>query len=179
MNLLIKSRSLIKNAANLTKFYGTKPAEEIKKLLDNNKVVVFMKGVPEAPKCGFSNAVVQILRMHGVSYDSHNVLEDETLRQGKWQSHAKRPLDSQTLQVSKTTRSGPRSRRCSSRETLWVAAISCFKCTRTETWSKSSRRLGFEAHSWTSRKSQKEAKTGTRSRLERNDLWLPCVPKIV
>lgn len=41
-----------------------------------------MKGVPDAPKCGFSNAVVQILRMHGVQYHSHDVLEDEDLRQG-------------------------------------------------------------------------------------------------
>nr|CAH7758800.1 unnamed protein product [Callosobruchus chinensis] len=41
-----------------------------------------MKGVPEQPQCGFSNAVVQILRMHGVKYDAHNVLQDEDLRQG-------------------------------------------------------------------------------------------------
>lgn len=32
-------------------------------LVNENKVVVFMKGVPEAPKCGFSNAVVQVLRL--------------------------------------------------------------------------------------------------------------------
>lgn len=42
-----------------------------------------MKGVPEEPRCGFSNAVVQILRMHGVTYDAHDVLEDENLRQGR------------------------------------------------------------------------------------------------
>ena len=41
-----------------------------------------MQGNPEAPKCGFSNAVVQILRMHGVKYDAHDVLLDEDLRQG-------------------------------------------------------------------------------------------------
>lgn len=51
--------------------------------LQKNKVVVFMKGVPEEPRCGFSNAVVQILRMHGVTYDAHDVLKDEALRQGK------------------------------------------------------------------------------------------------
>jgi len=52
-------------------------------LVKKNKVVVFMKGVPEEPRCGFSNAVVQILRMHGVSnYDSHDVLKDEDIRQG-------------------------------------------------------------------------------------------------
>ncbi|XP_015910388.1 glutaredoxin-related protein 5, mitochondrial [Parasteatoda tepidariorum] len=56
--------------------------EEIQKLVNNNKVVIFMKGVPDQPRCGFSNAVVQILRMHGVKYDSHNVLEDEKMRQG-------------------------------------------------------------------------------------------------
>lgn len=41
-----------------------------------------MKGVPDAPRCGFSNAVVQILRMHGIQYDSHDVLANEELRQG-------------------------------------------------------------------------------------------------
>jgi len=42
-----------------------------------------MKGVPDEPRCGFSNAVVQILRMHGVTYDAHDVLKDEEFRQGK------------------------------------------------------------------------------------------------
>lgn len=42
-----------------------------------------MKGVPESPRCGFSNAVVQIMRMHGVEYDAHDVLKDEDLRQGE------------------------------------------------------------------------------------------------
>lgn len=42
-----------------------------------------MKGTPAAPKCGFSNAVVQILDFHGVKqYDSYNVLEDDDLRHG-------------------------------------------------------------------------------------------------
>lgn len=41
-----------------------------------------MKGIPEEPRCGFSNAVVQILRMHGVTYDAHDVLKNEELRQG-------------------------------------------------------------------------------------------------
>jgi len=57
--------------------------EQVDKLVKNSKVVIFMKGVPDEPKCGFSNAVVQVLRMHGVTnYDSHNVLEDENIRQG-------------------------------------------------------------------------------------------------
>ncbi|KAK1124913.1 Glutaredoxin- protein 5, mitochondrial [Melipona bicolor] len=56
--------------------------DKIANLVKKNKVVVFMKGVPDSPKCGFSNAVVQILRMHDVKYDAHDVLEDESLRQG-------------------------------------------------------------------------------------------------
>lgn len=66
-----------------TRFLSAEPAiTDISKLVKNNKVVVFMKGVPDAPQCGFSNAVVQIFRMHGVTYDSHNVLVNETIRQG-------------------------------------------------------------------------------------------------
>lgn len=61
---------------------NTSPNDKFKELVNRNKVVVFMKGVPEQPMCGFSNAVVQILRMHGVQYDSHNVLADEGIRQG-------------------------------------------------------------------------------------------------
>ncbi|KAJ8270043.1 hypothetical protein GJAV_G00109730 [Gymnothorax javanicus] len=54
-------------------------AEMVKK----DKVVVFMKGTPAQPMCGFSNAVVQILRMHGVDdYGAYNVLEDQELREG-------------------------------------------------------------------------------------------------
>ncbi|XP_037934906.1 glutaredoxin-related protein 5, mitochondrial-like [Teleopsis dalmanni] len=56
--------------------------DTLSKIVRTNKVVVFMKGNPEAPRCGFSNAVVQIFRMHGVPYDAHDVLESEELRQG-------------------------------------------------------------------------------------------------
>lgn len=58
--------------------------EVFEKLVNTNKVVIFMKGNPEAPRCGFSNAVVQILRMHGVQYDAHDVLQNDELRQGKY-----------------------------------------------------------------------------------------------
>ncbi|XP_070501591.1 uncharacterized monothiol glutaredoxin ycf64-like [Chironomus tepperi] len=54
----------------------------IDEMTRKSKVVVFMKGNPEAPKCGFSNAVVQIFRMHGVDFEAHDVLADEELRQG-------------------------------------------------------------------------------------------------
>ncbi|XP_018331786.1 glutaredoxin-related protein 5, mitochondrial [Agrilus planipennis] len=75
-------RSLLKNYVQIARFYSTKSKEEIDKLVKGKNVVVFMKGVPEEPRCGFSNAVVQILRMHGVKYEAHDVLKDESLRQG-------------------------------------------------------------------------------------------------
>ncbi|KAJ3657913.1 hypothetical protein Zmor_009689 [Zophobas morio] len=82
LNIFSKSNNLLRTAASLARFYSAKPAEEIQKMVNNNKVVVFMKGVPEQPRCGFSNAVVQIMRMHGVKYEAHDVLADEALRQG-------------------------------------------------------------------------------------------------
>jgi len=46
------------------------------------KVVVFMKGVPDAPMCGFSNAVVQVMKAEGVAFKGLNVLADPDLRDG-------------------------------------------------------------------------------------------------
>lgn len=45
-------------------------------------VVLFMKGTPEAPQCGFSHQVSQLLAYLGVPFHSVNVLEDENIRQG-------------------------------------------------------------------------------------------------
>ena len=63
---------------------GDKPeiSTRISGLVSKSDIVVFMKGVPSAPRCGFSNAVCQIFRMHNVEIDAHDVLEDEELRQG-------------------------------------------------------------------------------------------------
>jgi monothiol glutaredoxin len=48
----------------------------------SNDVVLFMKGTPQFPMCGFSGQVVQILDYLGVSYKGLNVLENEELRNG-------------------------------------------------------------------------------------------------
>lgn len=58
--------------------------KNVEQIVKKDKVVVFMKGTPAQPMCGFSNAVVQILRMHGVEkYTAYNVLENQELRQGQ------------------------------------------------------------------------------------------------
>jgi monothiol glutaredoxin len=48
----------------------------------SNDVVLFMKGTPQFPMCGFSGQLVQILDYVGVPFKGINVLEDDTLRQG-------------------------------------------------------------------------------------------------
>lgn len=57
-------------------------AERIHELVSGNDVVLFMKGVPAAPQCGFSQAVVQMLKHMGVAYESVNVLADGEIREG-------------------------------------------------------------------------------------------------
>ncbi len=54
----------------------------IKNEVDSNEVVLFMKGTPNFPQCGFSGQVVQILDYVGAPYKGINVLEDDALRQG-------------------------------------------------------------------------------------------------
>jgi monothiol glutaredoxin len=58
----------------------------IEQFIDNevkaNDVVLFMKGTPQFPMCGFSGQVVQILDHLGVSYKGLNVLENDELRNG-------------------------------------------------------------------------------------------------
>jgi len=48
----------------------------------NNDVVLFMKGTPDFPQCGFSGQVIQILNYVGVDYKGINVLDDDDIRQG-------------------------------------------------------------------------------------------------
>lgn len=63
---------------------GSGSKEAVERLVRAHPVVVFMKGNPAQPQCGFSNAVVQILRLHGVNdYHAYDVLQDPDLRQGR------------------------------------------------------------------------------------------------
>ena len=54
----------------------------IKNEIDNNEVCLFMKGTPDAPQCGFSMAVSNILKILKVNFKGINVLENQELRQG-------------------------------------------------------------------------------------------------
>jgi len=54
----------------------------IKNEIENNEICLFMKGTPDAPQCGFSMAVSNVLKHLEVNFIGINVLEDENLRQG-------------------------------------------------------------------------------------------------
>ena len=56
--------------------------EQIAQDIKNNKIMIYMKGSPEAPQCGFSARAVEILKSYKIPIGTRNVLADENLRQG-------------------------------------------------------------------------------------------------
>ena len=59
-----------------------KTKEFIDNEINNNEVCLFMKGTPDAPQCGFSMAVSNILKLLEIKYKGINVLENEQIREG-------------------------------------------------------------------------------------------------
>lgn len=56
--------------------------DKIEKMIKSNDVVLFMKGSPDFPQCGFSANVVGLLNNLNIQYTSYDVLQDDLLRQG-------------------------------------------------------------------------------------------------
>ena len=56
--------------------------DQIKQTLTDNPVVLYMKGTPALPQCGFSGLSIQILEECGVEFTSVNVLENDEIREG-------------------------------------------------------------------------------------------------
>ena len=57
-------------------------AERIQHEIDDNRIMLYMKGAPEFPMCGFSSQVVEVLKHLNVEFGSADVLQDAELRQG-------------------------------------------------------------------------------------------------
>ena len=55
---------------------------QIQEAIDKDKIVLFMKGTPDFPQCGFSGRVIKILEQFGTEYQEYDVLEDSELRDG-------------------------------------------------------------------------------------------------
>ena len=56
--------------------------DQIENEISNNEVCLFMKGTPDAPQCGFSMAVSNMLKILEVNFKGVNILENEDIRQG-------------------------------------------------------------------------------------------------
>ena len=56
--------------------------EQIKNLINENDICLFMKGTPDVPQCGFSLAVANVLKHLNVKFKGINVLENDEMRQG-------------------------------------------------------------------------------------------------
>lgn len=56
--------------------------ERLKHLINRHRIMLFMKGIPSSPRCGFSRQIVEILDSFHVSYDAFNILEDDDVREG-------------------------------------------------------------------------------------------------
>ena len=56
--------------------------DRLTKLVNRSNIMLFMKGLPSGPECGFSRTIVGILDETGEPYDAFNILEDDEVRQG-------------------------------------------------------------------------------------------------
>lgn len=56
--------------------------EKIKQQVEKDRIVLYMKGTPALPQCGFSQVTAEILRRLGVKYQAYDVLQDPALREG-------------------------------------------------------------------------------------------------
>ena len=56
--------------------------DKISNLIEENKILLFMKGNPKFPQCGFSSLACQILDASGVNYETVDVLQDQDVREG-------------------------------------------------------------------------------------------------
>ncbi|CAD6582330.1 MAG: monothiol glutaredoxin grx5 [Alectoria sarmentosa] len=81
----ILSKPFMRVTPSQSRLLSTETRAAIDTAVASNSVVLFMKGTPETPQCGFSKASIQILGLQGVDpnkFSAFNVLEDEELRQG-------------------------------------------------------------------------------------------------
>mgnify|MGYP000337435397 CR=1 FL=1 len=56
--------------------------DKIEKQLDEDQIILYMKGDPSMPMCGFSAKVIDILQQYDINFKTYNILMDEELRQG-------------------------------------------------------------------------------------------------
>ncbi|KAL3233752.1 Monothiol glutaredoxin-5, mitochondrial [Nakaseomyces bracarensis] len=81
----LATRSSILMRPNMSRFMSSETKKAIEEAIGSAPVVLFMKGTPEFPQCGFSRATISMLGQQGVDpakFAAYNVLEDPELREG-------------------------------------------------------------------------------------------------
>eukprot|EP01090_Pellita_catalonica_P000168 TRINITY_DN1011_c0_g1_i2.p1 TRINITY_DN1011_c0_g1~~TRINITY_DN1011_c0_g1_i2.p1 ORF type:complete len:146 (-),score=29.63 TRINITY_DN1011_c0_g1_i2:72-509(-) len=73
-------RSVRRNEWYMRRWYGAREREYIQNLVAEKRCVLFMKGTPDNPMCGFSKAVCSILDVAGADFTAVDVLEDDGIR---------------------------------------------------------------------------------------------------
>ena len=81
-NVLILSHSVDPKTDDIERLQKYASINNINNEINNNEVCLFMKGTPDAPQCGFSMAVSNMLKILEVNYKGINVLESQPLREG-------------------------------------------------------------------------------------------------
>ena len=77
MTTIIKANKITKSFS-----FAVKAIDEVNLSIKSGEVVVFMKGTPDFPQCGFSANVIGILNYFNIKFTSFNVLEDNLIREG-------------------------------------------------------------------------------------------------
>ncbi|GAB2301178.1 Monothiol glutaredoxin-S17 [Dionaea muscipula] len=77
-----KEKERESESISIIKETGTSLEDRLKGLVHGSSVMLFMKGTPEAPRCGFSTKVVNALKEEGVSFGSFDILSDQEVREG-------------------------------------------------------------------------------------------------
>jgi len=78
----LKDEWSIKDITSATEMTKESLHDRLNKLINRSDIMLFMKGLPSGPQCGFSRKIVDVLDETGVPYDAFNILEDEEVRQG-------------------------------------------------------------------------------------------------
>lgn len=112
--VLTASRSLSQNlssdsSSTLSSTQSLTPQQEkdalnarLKSLVSSNKVMLFMKGNPDSPRCGFSRTIVDLLNTHNIEFGSFDIFSDEAVRQGlkeysNWPTYPQLYLDGELV----------------------------------------------------------------------------------
>ncbi|KAM9980791.1 hypothetical protein ACTFIY_003104 [Dictyostelium cf. discoideum] len=76
----LRSTQFVRSYSNKSESYK-RALDDVKSQVATSPCVLYMKGIPERPECGFSNTAVRILQAEGAVFTSHNVLKNDDLRE--------------------------------------------------------------------------------------------------